>query len=158
MKILYIHGLYGKPKKEKIDLLTAKGHEMVAPLINYVEEQEAVYPKLRKICEESNVEYIVGSSMGGYFGYWLGQDLKIPQLLFNPALPYRSVLMSIPEIEEDVSVKSWVVVGAKDATIDPELNKQFFKDKANARLICCEWLEHRIDMLTFEEMLRWSGL
>ncbi|MCH2044920.1 MAG: hypothetical protein MK212_12450 [Saprospiraceae bacterium] len=158
MKILYIHGLYGNPKKEKIALLSERGHEIVAPFIDYEKEKEAVYPRLKQICQEADIEYIVGSSMGGYFGYWLGQDLKIPQLLFNPALPYRSVLIPIPEIKEDPAVHSWVVVGAKDATIDPELNKQFFEKKTNVRLICCEWLEHRIDMVTFEEMLRWADL
>lgn len=157
MKILYLHGLDSSPNEAKLRILQHAGHQTVAPFSDYRKEKD-VYSKLRRIALEERVEHIVASSLGGYFGYWLGHELRIDQLLFNPAMPYRSIRVQSLDIDERPDVKSWVVLGAHDEVILPKLNLDFFASREGSRIVTCEWLGHRIDLETFEEMTRWCGL
>ena len=157
MKVLYIHGLDSEPSEEKLELIRKKGYETCALHIDYRKEKMA-YWRLRDLAIAEQVTFIVGSSLGGYFGYWLGQELGIEQLLFNPAMPFRSVHVPKPDMEADTAIKRWVVLGAHDEIIPANLNLNFFKNDESARVITCSWLGHRIDLETFDEMLHWAGL
>lgn len=160
MRILYVHGLEAKPSPQKVEILTKRGHEVLAPhfeFTKYVDTNEP-YQELRKIATENRIEFLVGSSFGGFMAYWLGHDLGLPQLLFNPALCYNSLLMPHPLIKLRDELCSWVVLGGKDELLPAELNAEFFDNKPAARVIICRWLPHRIDLQTFEEMARWAGL
>lgn len=160
MKIFYLHGLEAKPSAEKMALIQAKGHEVLAPHTPYkdYEEVAVLFEVLRGQASEFGAEYLIGSSFGGFIGYWLGQALGLPQLLFNPALSYNSLLMPTPLVPVRDDLPSWVALGAQDQTVPAELNVDFFANKPQARVIVCQWLGHRIDVKTFEEMLRWAGL
>jgi len=155
--ILYIHGLDSSPNEQKLAILQQYGHRTHALHLDYRKDRLA-YLKLKKEALEKKIDFIVGSSLGGYFGYWLGHELQINQLLFNPAMPFRSVQVQSLDIDENPMVKSWVVLGINDEVIPPNLNIAFFKNREAIRLISCQWLGHRIDEETFEEMVRWSGL
>jgi pimeloyl-ACP methyl ester carboxylesterase len=84
--------------------------------------------------------------------------LGLPQLLFNPAMPFRSVHVPKPEVDERAEIKTWVVLGQHDEVIPPNLNREFFSHRPHARVLTCAWLGHRIDLDTFREMLCWAGL
>lgn len=155
--ILYIHGLDSQPNPKKLAILEKFGHRTHALHLDYRKDLLA-YAKLKREAKDKNIDFIVGSSLGGYFGYWLGHDLKINQLLFNPAMPFRSVQVQTLDITENPTIKSWVVIGINDEVIPPNLNIAFFKNRESIRLISCQWLGHQIDEVTFEEMVRWSGL
>lgn len=157
MKLLYIHGLDSHPSEEKLALMQEQGHEVSALHIDYRKDKTA-YWRLKELALEEKIEFIIGSSLGGYFGYWLGQELGLQQLLFNPAMPFRSVHVPKPSIEPAKEMKSWVVLGVHDEIIPHTLNLDFFRNHLNARVITCSWLGHRIDIETFDEMLRWAGL
>lgn len=160
MKILYIHGLESTPHPQKMDILAKRGHEVTAPHVKFTEYKDTnePYQLLRDLAVKENVEFIVGSSFGGFMGYWLGHDLGLPQLLFNPALCYNSLLMPHPLVPVRNELPSWVVLGAKDEVLPANLNVEFFDNKPSARVMTCQWLPHKIDLQTFEEMLRWAGL
>lgn len=158
MKILYIHGLNSFPHPERLTILRRRGHETYALHLDY-EKESKTFEILKKYALEHEVNFIIGSSAGGYIGYWLGQELNIPQLLFNPAVGLRAVKNDVGyEIEENPNLKSWVAIGKADKTVLPKGTLKFFKEKKNVRVIICQWLAHQIDLQTFEECVAWSGL
>ncbi|MCF8366093.1 MAG: hypothetical protein K9H16_09940 [Bacteroidales bacterium] len=160
MKTLYIHGLDSHPVPEKLDILEKAGLEVVALHINYRTENKA-YHILKKYAEEQAVEFLVGSSLGGYIAYWLAQDLGLPCLLFNPAMSYRDSLDEhLPEIINRLCPARFVVIGAFDDIVEPEDSINYFRDQDDGecyqRVLVCEWLEHQIDFNSFEELLCWA--
>ena len=157
MKILYIHGLDSQPHPDKLSILEEYGNTPFSLHMDY-RKDKAAYWKLRDLAIEAKVEQLIGSSLGGYFAYWLGQELDIPQLLFNPAMPFRSV--NVPGVDAigEEATPSKVVLGAQDDIMPANLNQAFFSSRDHARVITCSWLGHQIDLETFEEMVRWAGL
>jgi uncharacterized protein len=158
MNILYIHGLNSFPHPERLEVLQAKGHQTFALHLDY-ENEPKTFEILKKYAIDHQIDFIVGSSAGGYIGYWLGQELTIPQLLFNPAVGLRVIEEDAGyKIKENKNLKSWVIIGKKDETVLPERSLKFFKNKSNVRIIVAQWLAHQIDLQTFIEAVNWSGL
>lgn len=156
MKILYIHGLNSFPHQERLDILKAKG-QVFALHLDY-ENEPKTFEILKNYAVDNQIDFIVGSSAGGYIGYWLGQELNIPQLLFNPAVGLRVIENDTGyQISERKDLKSWVIIGKNDETVSPESTLDFFDGKANVRIIVCQWLAHQIDLQTFEEGVNWCG-
>ena len=82
---LYIHGLHSKVNLAKTAILENYFHRVTALNINYTEELDA-YHILRDQCVKESVDFIIGSSFGGYLGFYLSRELQLPSILFNPAL------------------------------------------------------------------------
>lgn len=103
MKITYLHGLESKidPKSEKIIWLNTNFELVYTPSINY-RDDDTFNSLLTKI-RVQKPNYIVGSSMGGYFAYLIGNTLEIDTILFNPAMINRPF---------DPKVKPTVLLGA----------------------------------------------
>ena len=160
MKTLYIHGLDSHPVPEKLEILRQHGLDVVALHMDYHNESN-VYHTLQNFARSENVEFIIGSSLGGFLAYWLGQDLGLPVLLFNPAMSYSDKLNEhMPEIKNRNCPARFVVIGAFDETVDPEPNIRFFRKQGDEncyqRVVVCHWLKHQIDFTTFEEMVPWA--
>jgi hypothetical protein len=70
--------------------------------------------------------------MGGYFSFYLAQELNIPALLFNPALTYRSMEPDMTGKEENASTRPFIrcVFGEKDDLILPQNTRQFLEEYA----------------------------
>jgi pimeloyl-ACP methyl ester carboxylesterase len=158
MAILYLHGLDSHPSAAKLKILENKGYEVHAPTLDYYHRGDRLWEEACSLIVQQEIDFIVGSSMGGYFGYWLGQYFGLPQLLFNPALMFRSMdLLRMPsDLVQRSELPSWVVLGAKDEVIPPQTNLDFFANQPNARVLLCQWLGHRIDLQTFQEMVDWA--
>jgi hypothetical protein len=90
----------------------------------------------------------------------LGEDSGVPVLLFNPAMKYQSVQVNIPEINTYKCPLRLVVIGEKDDVINPVENKKFFaqnmRENIKQKVLSCSWLEHSIDLQTFDEMIFWA--
>ena len=160
MKTLYIHGLDSFPVPEKIKILENAGMEVTALHLDYRTQMDS-FQILKQVILDQEIEFIVGSSMGGYIGYWLGEDLGLPCLLFNPAMSFSSSLDEHrPAVENRLCPARFVVIGTLDETVDPKKNIEFFKDAERAdcqqRVVRCEWLSHQIDFNTFDEMVVWA--
>lgn len=163
MKTLYIHGLDSFPRPEKIDILKKAGLDTVALHLDY-RQQLGVYQILKENAIQKNVEYIIGSSLGGLLGYLLSEDLGLPCLLFNPAmevLRQKAVYYNqIPEITEKNCTVRYVVLGAKDETVSHKTSQDCFcqreRDGLHQRVITCDWLGHTIDLNTFYDMVNWA--
>jgi len=81
---LYLHGLNSTNKNDRTDWLEQFG-KVVNPLMEYRN-----YPKNFKYLEKLVLQYrprvIIGSSLGGFFAFHLGNYYNIPTILLNPAL------------------------------------------------------------------------
>ena len=96
MTILYLHGLESKLNPEKKSILERFGI-VIAPDMDYFNDQN-VFDLLIKNNEQHHFDVVIGSSMGGFMGYYFDNTFQCSALLFNPALPHRPVSQNIPEI------------------------------------------------------------
>lgn len=161
MRILYIHGLDSRPNPERISSLEAEGHQVFALHLDY-RLQPNSYKQLRRLAREREVEAIVGSSLGGLMGFWLAEELGLPCLLFNPAVYYGREKANIKLEAQLGCPQRWVVIGADDEVVDPEISWQYFADigpqSHGQHVIWWQGLGHQIDLETFRAAQRWAGL
>ena len=160
MKTLYLHGLDSHPTPEKNAIMKDAGLDLTALHINY-REKLGVYETMKDTALRKKIEFIIGSSLGGYIGNVLAEDLGLPCLLFNPAMHYTDVFYSkIPVIEKPKCPARYVVLGHNDPTVNPHYSLKVFgtvKPKnIDQRIITCHWLGHQVDQRTFKEMLNWA--
>ncbi|MDB4754897.1 hypothetical protein OAF80_00415 [bacterium] len=149
--ILYIHGLDSSPKPSKLKLLESFG-TVYALHLNY-RQQADPFKALSKEIEHNGITHVIGSSMGGYLGFWLAEKHSLPCLLFNPALDMRSIDLSV-ERNYNQSPKRLIVLGEQDEVVDPFNTIDFLKrtshTKVAQQVIIDSKMEHRITEEKFE--------
>ncbi|GAB4317351.1 MAG: hypothetical protein Kow00127_09140 [Bacteroidales bacterium] len=161
MRTLYIHGLDSFPDPDKKELMKKAGLEVTALHINY-REKLGFYETLKETAIRKKIELIIGSSLGGFLGNTLAEDLGLPAILFNPAMHYTTEVFyaKIPVIENPSCPRRFVILGMNDETINPNYTLKVFREKGcnpeKNRLVICHWLGHEIDLQTFDEMIRWA--
>lgn len=159
MKALYIHGLHSEVNPNKMAILEEAGLNVIAPEIDYEKEQGAVYPRIKKLAQDEHVDVLIGSSMGGFIGYWLARELNKPALLYNPALYFESMKPFIPKLQHNYHPPLFVCSGEKDDTVLPDLLRTYLDElhrgDEHMRIISAHWLAHQIDLQTFRGMTAW---
>lgn len=150
-KTLYIHGLDGFLSDEKRTILS-KYTQVVAPILEFRANPGAYYDVL-SIAKEEKVDIIIGTSMGGCMAYHLSLHLNVPALLFNPALPFRSVGINLPAQDKVRSSYLRVIIGGQDDIIDPIQNVAWLAthEKGEMDIRWTNTLGHRIPTDVFEE-------
>ncbi len=152
MKILFLHGLESKLNEEKRQILEKFG-EVNAPDLNY-KNDGTIIKTMNDNYGSAKVDVIIGSSMGGFTGFYLASQLKVPALLFNPALPYRTVAQEEPEIKPEFNEPVFIVLGQFDPIIKYSDTQDFLRRENhvdNIKIILRHDLEHRIPTAIFEE-------
>lgn len=157
VKILYLHGLESKLSNAKRKILEEYG-TVTAPDLDYKNNPRMIETLLRDF-QNQKFDVVMGSSMGGFAGFYLAKALMVPALLFNPALPYRSVEQEIPsDLPEFHSKPVQMIIGVKDPLIKASDTLQFISEKLPQKNM---WsihlrheLEHRIPLEIFEEEVR----
>ncbi|SHI94643.1 Predicted esterase YcpF, UPF0227 family [Mesonia phycicola] len=152
MNILYLHGLMGSLNPEKRQIVEKYG-KAYAPSIPYQTNKECI-SWLYHNYKDKNIEVVIGSSLGGFSGYYLSRLLQVPALLFNPALANRSVTQNIPEITNIHREPMHIILGAKDDVVNPKSTLQFiaehFPSTQNYQIQTLPELAHRIPLQTFK--------
>lgn len=97
MTILYLHGLESKLSAAKKAILEQYA-TVIAPDLNYKNNLDTIQQTYVNYKSEV-IDYVMGSSMGGFAAYHLGLAFNKPVLLFNPALVKRSVPQNITKFE-----------------------------------------------------------
>ena len=90
MKIAYLHGLESSIDNSSVKIIWLNdnfGH-VYTPSVNYHNTNS--FTNILTQIKKHKSDFIVGSSMGGYFAYLIGATLEIPTILFNPAVIGRS--------------------------------------------------------------------
>lgn len=154
MKTLYIHGLDSSPKPDKMAVI--REHSLAEGLhLDYRADNTAFY-KLNDYINNHGITHIVGSSMGGFLGFWLAEKHQLPCLLFNPALVERSVSMEYQQ-QLNGCPSRLVVLGAKDDVVNPQQTAEFldnlYATTTHQRVVWCNNLAHQIDINTFTEFV-----
>lgn len=156
MNILYIHGLDSSPKPEKIELLKQYG-SAVGLHLDYKKEENP-FKLLNDTILNENISHIVGSSLGGFLGFWLGEKNSLPCLLFNPALGMRSIDVQV-ERNYNKCPKRLIVLGEQDDVVLPyhtiEFLRPFSRKKTQQEIIIDSTMEHRISDENFVKYVRY---
>jgi predicted esterase YcpF (UPF0227 family) len=153
MRILFLHGLEGELSEEKRALLSEYG-DVFSPKMDYRSDSSMIETLAERFGRET-IDVVIGSSMGGFAGYYLSRLLSTPCLAFNPALPYRSVVQYVPAALSARQHYLQVVLGSQDNVIiaDDTLNflnrNQLIAENARVHLISD--LAHRIPVTIFDQ-------
>ncbi len=125
MKVAYLHGLESiiKDNDPKIVWLRAKFTEVYTPDIDY--RNDNTYNTIFNHIKKLNPDIIVGSSMGGYFAYQIGAQLKIKTVLFNPAVVGRSFEPKINDSNMK-GTQNNVYLGKNDTVIPGKEVRKYF--------------------------------
>lgn len=127
MNILYLHGLDGDLASEKRVVLEKFG-KVFSPAIDYRKEYNSVELLVEQYKNEK-IKAVIGSSMGGFVGYYIADAYNLPSLLFNPALSARSVRQEIPIYKNPYLSFKQIVLGAEDDVIDPKSTLAFLSKR-----------------------------
>lgn len=127
MKILYLHGLLSSNESDKAAYLREQGHQLFNPKLAYKGKQNALFDELEELIVENKIETIVGSSMGGFLAFHLGNKLNIKALLLNPSLqstsPYKPKLK--PYFNK--KIEHTVLIGNEDKTVLPQITLDYLE-------------------------------
>lgn len=123
MKVSYLHGLESPNYGPKVDWLNDK-FDTYVPKLDY--HSKTVFEETLDGCRGSSL--IVGSSMGGYFAYIIGQHLRIPTLLFNPAVVSRN-FDPIVQLSNRNGTKNTVYLGKNDNVIKGSKIRKYFSNE-----------------------------
>lgn len=154
MNILYIYGLDSKLSPEKKAVLENYGR-VLTPTIDYYTDSAAISSILNEMKKEK-IDAVIGSSMGGFAGFYISTILRVPALLFNPALDKRSVEQEVPKLEFKESTNKKFLLGALDNVIDPGDTLRFiagcYNKHTNFHIHIMPGLTHNIpvDVFTLE--------
>ena len=144
--ILYLHGLDSKLSTEKRKILENYGY-VIAPDLDYFNKNNTI-DLLYQEFKNQNIDVIIGSSMGGFIGFYLSKLLNKSCLVFNPALPYRSVEQIVPLIESDLNNFIQIVIGNKDVIVNSKENINYILNNIhsdnNISIQIINQLEHQI--------------
>jgi predicted esterase YcpF (UPF0227 family) len=155
MNILFLHGLESKLSEPKRVILEKYG-QVIAPDLDYKSNPNMI-EDLYTTYHNQNISVIIGSSMGGFAGYYLAQLLKLPSMLYNPALPYRSSIEQIvpSHLAMNHPASMRIVLGSKDTVIKAKDNLAFLaqhiSEKTDYKLVIRKELAHQIPVAVFEE-------
>lgn len=87
MKILNIHGYGGSAENSACLALKELGFDVVSPQFDYDEKNpDSIFADLKTIADEIKPDYIVGTSLGGFFALLTANYADIPVILVNPCL------------------------------------------------------------------------
>ena len=126
MNILYLHGLKSKLNDEKRGFLEKYG-KVFAPDIDY--DLKHVQPEL--ILESligTEINVIIGSSMGALNSYIISDIIGRPSLLFNPPLAKFTDNNQIRAQYLKGNSYKQIVIGGADDVVDPKKTLAFLSD------------------------------
>ncbi len=117
---LYLHGLNSTNLNDRTKWLEQFGR-VINPLMSY-RNLPADYRVIEKLIKKYRPQVIVGSSMGGYFGFHLGNYFGIPTVLFNPALIMTTIVNPVVK-PMAVAGFHYISLGMQDDIIPPHSTK-----------------------------------
>jgi pimeloyl-ACP methyl ester carboxylesterase len=155
MTSLYIHGLNSTNVNLRTDWLKQYG-KVLHPLMAY-HNLPLDYQYLDKLVQHYKPEVIVGSSMGGYMAFHLGQYHHIPTILLNPALIMTNIIK--PDNRQMAGdTIHYISLGKNDEIIPPITTKLLLNQWQVPHHIFEYEMGHETDFKIFKEVCLKSGL
>lgn len=138
MRIAYLHGLESQssPDDPKIQFLNQVSTALWAPQIDY--RDPLVMTTLLSGIEALKPHLIIGSSIGGWAAYLIGNALGTPTLLYNPAVVQRLFTPPLPQLfSPNQSPHHTLILGRQDNIIPSRHIIRWFT------INCPNWTVHR---------------
>ena len=91
--IVYFHGFASAPGGEKLDALRAAfpEHHVVSPALD-ADPEQALQKIMRTLYDFNGDKLVVGTSLGGFWAYFVSRVFDVPAVLVNPSLePSRAL-------------------------------------------------------------------
>jgi esterase/lipase len=155
MIILYLHGLNSTNLNERTEWLSQYG-KIINPLMDYKNVPKA-YHYLEKLVKKYKPDLIVGSSMGGFMGYHLGNYYGIPTILLNPALIMKTLIKPTTAIYPIKNIH-YIAIGSKDEVIPPFTTKKILQEDRVKYKLKEYNRGHETPIKDFIAFSRWTGL
>ncbi len=125
MTILYLHGLNSTNVNDRTHWLSNYA-KIINPLMDYKNIPES-FQYLENLINSHKPDLIIGSSMGGFFAYHLGNYHGIPTILLNPALIMKMIVK--PDNRKTViKNKHYIAIGKNDDIVPPFTTKVLLKE------------------------------
>ena len=162
MKLLFCHGMHGRPVEWRLNAIREVGFEVYAEHIQYYKIKNS-FEILRNYCLQHQIEVLMGHSHGGYLSYWLAEDLGIPCLLVNPHLSIRLKKQMMPPITQRACPICLAALGTDDNIVDPERTARFLAEDHPhhpEKIVKIKWLEgagHSLDPDYLSQIVTWLG-
>ena len=153
MKILFLHGLESKLNAPKRKVLEQYG-TVQAPDLEYKSDPNII-PKMQQHIAEWQPDVLIGSSMGGFTGFFLAQMTGIPALLYNPAVLSGRRYQIVPEnLPAHFNAPVQIILGGIDPLVPPEATLDFLKthypNEKHFHIKTIPEMAHRIPFEVFE--------
>ncbi len=151
MNILYLHGLKSKLNDQKREVLEKYG-KVFAPDIDYSLkhiQQELILESVKG----TEINVIIGSSMGALNSYIISDSIGRPCLLFNPPLSKYDGPHAINTNYIKVNSYKQIVLGGIDDIVDPKDTLSFLATRLHKEEIDIHIdpkLGHRIPLELFK--------
>lgn len=125
MRIAYLHGLESQsnPDDPKIQFLSQVSTAHWAPQIDY--RDPLVFTTLLEGITGFKPDLIIGSSMGGWMAYLIGNATGTQTLLYNPAVTSRSFSPPVTRTPT-LTTHHTLMLGKQDTTIPSDHIIQWF--------------------------------
>jgi predicted esterase YcpF (UPF0227 family) len=121
-KVLYLHGLESDQGGPKVDYLSSK-YLVCAPKLDYKDPN--CFQNIFDLLQDDDFDLIIGSSMGGYLGFIMGEIFEISTILFNPAVHSRSFEPNNQFKPKLGNTAHYVVLGGKDDLIHADQTVEY---------------------------------
>ncbi len=126
MKILFFHGLESKLNAPKRKVLEQYG-TVQAPDLEYKSDPNII-PKMQQHIVEWQPDVLIGSSMGGFTGFFLAQMTGVPALLYNPAVLSGRRYQIVPEnLPPHFTAPVQIILGGKDPIVLSSSTRLFLR-------------------------------
>jgi uncharacterized protein len=151
--IYYFHGFDGFLTNEKRKILEGFGN-VIAPTYNYRDAQTLTQIKESFYEKDLNLAVFIGTSFGGYVANYLSSVYDKPNLLYNPALLFRTLKMGLDApLASNLSSLSYFVLGEKDSLLSCHDNVRFINEyiKGPKEIVIEKEMGHHIPATIFEK-------
>lgn len=157
MNILYLHGLSSSGLNSEKRKILEKYGKVFSPAIDYRTEPNSI-TLLAEQYKDEKIHAVIGSSMGGFIGYYIADAYQIPSLLFNPALASRAVYQRIPTYKNPYLSFKQIVLAANDDVVDPKETLVFLsktlQQYTDYHIHIRQDIKHRIPADIFEQEVK----
>ena len=138
MKILNIHGCGGRPQNCAYAALQENGCDtIIAPAINYEKPPLNIVRQLRQRVRCSDIDLIVGTSLGAFYAAVLSVELDLPVILVSPFLmPFLTFPEYVKEylryavmLEQLDLGNVSCIIGEDDEEVDHRFTRNFLENE-----------------------------
>jgi predicted esterase YcpF (UPF0227 family) len=124
--IVFFHGLESGVSPDKLKYLKDRYGDVYYPDLDY--RTPNLFNELYNQLKNQKIDIISGSSMGGYFAYWMGKKLGVNTLLFNPAIVERYSIEPVVDKSGSKTPHHNLILGVNDNVIKIDDTIKWFED------------------------------